>query len=55
MEGIKMNKQKNLRNIAITEQIRVHANEGICVNCVHYKECTFPHARKNVQYCEEYE
>jgi len=29
--------------------------EGLCSNCEHRETCTYPNARDNVLFCEEYE
>lgn len=30
-------------------------DEGLCSNCEHRETCTYPNARNNVLFCEEYE
>jgi len=48
-------KNSDLRTITMTKQKITWSCEGLCVNCVHRETCTFPQARGDILYCNEYE
>lgn len=50
-----MNKKKFEvgRQVAVYETIEI-SSVGICVNCIHKKNCTYPKTT-NKLFCEEYE